>query len=109
MIEAAKKRNSNMKDFVSPYSVSQFYKLKHHRWKFKNDQLRMTVKKIVGIQVAFIQKCEMYAYTNERSLFPILPLQHLFAFLWHLHMRWIFLYLGLHGWHIFLLKKASFE
>ena len=71
--------------------------------------LRMTVKEIVGIQVAFIQKREMYAYTDERSLFPILPLQHLFAFLWHLHMGWIFLYLGLHEWHIFLPKKASFE
>ena len=75
----------------------------------RSAKLRMTVKKIVGIQVAFIQKREMYAYTNERSLFPILPLQYLFAFLLHLHTRWIFLYLGLHGWHIFLPKKASFE
>ena len=53
----------------------------------RSAKLRMTVKEIVGIQVAFIQKREMYAYTNERSLFPILPLQYLFAFLLHLHTR----------------------
>ena len=47
----------------------------------RSAKLRMTVKEIVGIQVAFIKKREIYAYTNERSLFPILPLQHLFAFL----------------------------
>ena len=32
----------------------------------RSAKLRMTVKEIVGIQVAFIQKREMYAYTNER-------------------------------------------
>ena len=46
-------------------------------------ELRMTVKKVAGIQVVYIQRRKM----NESSLFRIQPLQQLFARLLHLHMR----------------------
>lgn len=40
----------------------------------------MTVQKFVETQLVYIQWRKIFAYTNDRSLIQILPLQHLFIF-----------------------------
>lgn len=43
-------------------------------------ELRMTVQKFVETQLVYIPWRKIFAYTNDRSLIQILPLQHLFIF-----------------------------
>ena len=45
----------------------------------RSAELRRSIKKDAGIQEVFIQRRKIFAYTNSRSAFQILPLQHLFA------------------------------
>ena len=70
-------------------------------------ELRMTVKKVAGIQVVYIQRRKKFACINESSLFRIQPLQHLFARLLHLHMRGNFSPLY-SVWHVFFFSNEIF-
>ena len=56
-----------------------FFSVRKEKITVKNSQ-KMTVQKFVETQLVYIQWRRIFAYTNDRSLIQILPLQHLFIF-----------------------------